>query len=122
MYADAENLITAWLRTQTGKSAGNEAPSNLTTDFIRVQRVPGTGTRSLGIDRATLEVDYFGQSRGSATDGAVEIRDLMENELPKQVLDGHAVLQVETQSAPAWLPWNNTNVRRIHATYVVTLH
>lgn len=118
---DAENLVASWLRTQTGKRVGNEVPSDLHTDFIQVARMGGSDRYWGYVDDAMIEVNYFGQDRGSAIAGAEEVRELILHSLPGSLLDGHVVWTTDTATAPMWVPWDNTNVRRIYATYVVTL-
>lgn len=118
---DAENLIASWLRTQTGKRVGNEAPSDLSTDFIRVVRIGGSVQYWEFVETATIAVDYFGADRGASIAGAESVRDLMIRSLPGQVLDGHAVWSTRTVSVPHVAHWDDTEVRRTYASYNITL-
>lgn len=98
-------------------TAGTTTPSNLDAKlpFLRVSVVedPDDGyTR-----QATVDIDIFGATRAVAYALGEQTRGLM---LSLRRLDGVTLDRVLTVSGPKRVPWDNTNIRRVLATYRIS--
>lgn len=123
---DVELLLTRWARaTLPDNEFGTEAPSNLADvlPWHRVTRLPGTDIE-LTLERALIDVDSFAADRTEASDAARALKDAMTYKLPGLYVPdlGAAIGAVRVVASPAWRAWDNTNVRRYGATYLVVVH
>lgn len=126
-YPHAARLIADWLKTRMAPDVNNFAtqlPYNLTfvMPLVVVERIGGPD-RILGVDEPTLDIDVFQPNQDAAIDLGEDVRQLVRLHLPGQILPGGvAVKSVGTNSGPAPAPWDNTQIRRISATYQIKLH
>lgn len=119
----AEHVVVAWLDADlTGVRVVTETPKNLATEVPLVQVVGIGGSDSvLTLDTATIDVDAFALTREAARDLAERARTSMRVTLPGRTVAGAFVARVETVSAPKWVPYDNTALRRFVATYRVDI-
>jgi len=122
-YADAEKLLVAFLRAETGLRVVTELPSNLeeVLPVIQVSRYGGNDSRYV-LDRASVDVDCFAATRAEASALAAQARELFIFRLPSYNAGAVSVSRVRTINAPGWAPYDNDTLRRFHASYMVTLH
>lgn len=123
MAADAEKILVGWLKTQTMARLCTELPADLSEvlPVIRVSRYGGSGSLVM-LDRASVDVDCYADSRGEASALAGQVRDLLLTQFHGFTADGATVARVRTINAPGWAPYDNTSLRRFHASYMVSLH
>lgn len=119
----AEHVVVAWLEADlTGVRVVTETPKDLATEVPLVQVVGIGGSDSvLTLDTATIDVDAFALTREAARDLAERARTSMRVTLPGRTVAGAFVARVETVSAPKWVPYDNTALRRFVATYRVDI-
>lgn len=124
MYADAEQFLLGFLEDQRPDVRGcTELPATLTAalPLWQVDRIGGSDVEP-GIDQATLDLEAFAASRPAAKILAEDARELIRFKLPGYSNQFGTALRVETISGPSWRPYDNTNVRRVGATYRITIH
>lgn len=115
--ADIEQVLTGWLGSQFPDARlCTEAPADMAgaVPVVRVVRVGGG--RLYVLDRPTVVVDTFHADRPSAKAYAARVEHALYWLLPGA---GLGVTGVATISGPSYAPWDNTNVRRITATYQI---
>lgn len=123
MYADVERLLVALLPGLTG---GVRACTDLPADLlqvlpvVQVARIGGTDS-SVSLDVATVDVDSYAASRQAANELAGQVRHALLFALPGAAAAGGVVTRVQTLSAPAWRPYDNTTLRRVGASYQLTV-
>ena len=128
-YVDEEALLTYWLPTAVSPAprAGVRTPADpkatyswVANGFVRVQRVGGPGR--FGLDQPRISVECFHKDYTSAKTLAKAVRVALETKLiGVRVADG-TVLDVRTDSAPTWAPYDDVNVQRFVATYSLITH
>jgi hypothetical protein len=118
MFVDVEPLLSAWLKTATGVQCVTELPATLETavPLIEVGRIGGADSQVV-IDAATVDVTCWGATRDTARKLAYLVQDWLLFHLPGTSVPGGVVLRVVCVSGPAWQPYDNTAVRRVHALY-----
>jgi hypothetical protein len=123
---DVEQMLVAWLGLQfPGSRFVTEAPADssfsaaVAGGLVRVQRVGGP--RMYAIDRPTVVIDCFKPDRPAAKALALQVADALYLRLPGVPLPGGVVGHVAEISGPSWVPWDDTNVRRVVATYQIHL-
>jgi hypothetical protein len=120
-FADVEWLITTHLRAQLGASGVTvvtELPLQL-ADRVPVVRVLGAGGHDDRItSRERVDVESFAATRGEARELAGQVRTAM-HAASHTVIDGWLIDLVHTEAGPMWLDYQNENVRRYLATYLV---
>jgi hypothetical protein len=128
---DVEQVLVSFLSAQfpsarvvTETPASPEFESVL--PIIQVVRVGGP--RRFAIDRPTVVVDCFAAGPSSGATGrpaakalAAQVADALCLSLPGARVAGAVVGHVVEVSGPSWTPWDNTNVRRVTATYQISL-
>lgn len=129
--ADAETLVRGWLATQfpsPGYRVVTELPADLgAVPTIQVTRIGGSDDLIV-MDAANIDVDTFDDAHGglSARENARalagQVRSALRLHLPGYAAGGAAVQSVTTISAPRWVPYDNTSLRRFVATYRITIH
>ena len=122
--ADAETLVRGWLATQfPGVRVVTEVPANLAdvVPLIQVSRFGGSDD-TIVTDAANIDVDTFGATRDEARSLGGQVRSALRLHLPGYAAGGGAVQSVTTISAPRWVPYDNTNLRRFVASYRITIH
>lgn len=127
--ADAELLVRGFLVAQFSPTrVVVETPSNLSdvVPLIQVARFGGSST-FYGLDDANIDVDYFDgahdnkSARENAQAGSGLVRSALLLHLPGYSSGGAAVQSVTEISAPRWVPYDNTSLRRITAAYRITI-
>lgn len=126
MFADVEKLLIAWLPAvfpDAYPCAETPADPEFTQSLpiIEVTRIGGDDTVH-GVDRATVDVECYGVDRNAASVLAANVRTALRKQLPGFTGAEGTVARVETISAPAWRPYDNTDVRRFGGTYRITVH
>lgn len=119
VYADVERLLVGFLPGQLGGvRVLTELPANLADvlPVVSVLRLGGTDA-SVALDIAVIDVDVYAGSRGAASSLAEQVRRALRFALPRTA----GVRRVQTISAPAWRPYDNTALRRFGATYELTV-
>ena len=124
--AEAETLVRGWLATQFPTPTYRvvtELPANL-ADVVPVIQVTrfGGADRFTVLDDANIDVDTFGATRDGARNLGGLVRSALILHLPGVQTGGGIVTAVSTISAPRWVPYDNTNLRRFVASYRITIH
>lgn len=124
--ADVEAVLVAFLTAQfPGVKVCAELPATLPAKVIQVERIGGPDT-TLSIDQATVDVECYAnggtQGRVDANALAYQVRDALRVTIRGYTALGATVQNVATISGPAWRPDANTTIRRVGATYQVTVH
>lgn len=99
-----------------------ETPGNLAdvVPCIEITRYGG-GDDVYTLDVANLDVDVYHSSRAAALDYAEQVRTSLRLHAEGQQVNGALIAQVATLSAPKWVPYDNTNIRRISASYRIAI-
>ena len=121
-YADAELLLVTYL-TAAFPSARvvTETPAAMPTQLIQVERIGGIDPQ-ISLDQATIDVECFAATRAGATDLANKVRASLRFAAAGFTANGATISRVDTLIGPGWRPYANVNVRRVGATYQITLH
>lgn len=120
---DIEIELVAWLGAELSVRVVTELPATLTDilPVLLVQRVGGDDD-TFRLDRALVDVDAYAATRAEAAALAGGARSHLVASL-RGVTTANAVFgRVSTVQAPAWRPYENTNLRRIGATYEIFFH
>lgn len=99
-----------------------ETPADMTGEppVIRVRRIGGSDT-VYTLDVANLDVDTYAVGEPAAYDLAEQVRTSLRLHAEGQTVDGALIAEVATISAPKWVPYDNTALRRISATYRIAI-
>ncbi|MDH2424736.1 hypothetical protein [Sphaerisporangium sp. TRM90804] len=121
---DVEALVATWIEANVDDTRGmTETPANLDTllPVAKVMKIGGSydGFR---ITRATVDVDFFDSTRDRAWSGALHVQWCLHNLFVRRRQGDAVVARVETLTDPRRLPYDNTNLRRVGATYRITVH
>lgn len=119
MYADVEALLVAYLAPVPGITGVSvDLPQNVLTrlPFVQVNRVGG-GDNYI-TDLATVDVETFHSSRANASTVARTVHAAMM-QLRHTVVNGVLVDSVETITGPLWIDYEDENLQRYVATYLV---
>lgn len=123
--AEAESVLVAALNAG-GPAARyvTELPADLTGDTVRVTKVSGTDDGQFSVyEDAVMDFDCFAPTRARARTLAYAVRDYLRNTLPGETVDAKAfIVAVRSVNGPAWLPYDNTAVRRFIYTAQVRIH
>jgi hypothetical protein len=122
-YPDVEKLLATWLPARLSVRVVTDTPSNLAQvlPVIQVQRFGGAETAP-GIDIANIDVDVYAATRSAANTLAERARYALTLSLPGRQVGGATISRVATISGPSWRPYDNTALRRVGATYQLTVH
>lgn len=123
--AEAEAVLVTALEAQfTTKRICTELPATLSGDTVRVTRISGTDDGQFSVyEDATVDFDCFSATRAGARTLAYSVRDFLRNTLPGTKVGSNAfVVRVRSVNGPAWLPYDNTAVRRFIYTAQVRIH
>lgn len=126
-YPDVEKLLVATLPARIGGvRVLTETPANLAgaVPVIQVTRFGG-GDTAPGIDRPNVDFDVFAATRAQAFSIAEKLRYALLYVIPGQRLDAAGtatIARVDTISGPSIRPYDNTALRRVGASYQLTLH
>jgi hypothetical protein len=122
--APAEPLIRGWLAAQFPTArVVTELPSNLADvlPLIQVARFGGASSDYVR-DAANVDIDTFDVTRAAARLLGEQVRVAFLLHLPGYASGGAAVSSVADISAPRWVPYDNTDLRRFVASYRITIH
>jgi hypothetical protein len=89
--------------------------------FYRVQRVAGLDVNP-DYDSAFIDIDTFAADELTAYNAAESVRAWVRKTLPGTTVAGVYINATFTVLAPRWVPWDNTNLRRVTASYRFILH
>lgn len=120
---DIEVELVAWLGAELSVRVVTELPATLTSilPVLLVQRVGGDDD-TFRLDRALVDVDAYAATRAEAAALAAGARSRLVASLPSVATENAVFGRVNTVQAPAWRPYENTNLRRIGATYEIFFH
>lgn len=122
---DVELLIIQWLQAQLGSGVvvRDELDNNLLAELptVQVERLAGDDD-GFRLDRALVDVDVYAATRGGAIALALQVRGLLQTQLPGSTAGDAVVGRVRTIAAPGPRPYENTGLRRIGATYEIHSH
>ena len=124
MSADVELLlVTAAAAQFPSARVCTELPAVISGPVIQIERIGGPDLVP-SIDDAVVDVECFDTTRAAANALAVQVRDWLRLTLPgyRDTTQHAAVVSVSTTQGLGWRPYENTNVRRVGATYTVTVH
>jgi hypothetical protein len=139
-YPDVEGALGSWLSANFHTFPGGgvfpgpatlpgtgslrcvtELPADLAgaLPVVEITRIGGADL-NYSIESASVDVNCYHSTRITARGLALQIRAALRDQLAGQILDGGVVLRVST-SAPVWVPYANTNVRRFTALHQIVL-
>lgn len=122
---DIETEVIAWLNTKVpdGTVVRDEIDNNLTSELptVQVERVGGDDD-GFRLDRPLLEITVYAATRSDASALAAQIRGWLLTDLRGSKTANAVFSHVGTVSAPKWLPYEDTNVRKNSATYEMHAH
>ena len=128
----AEPLIRGWLADHFGEGyrVVTELPASLAdeTPVIQVTRFGGADDLYV-LDAANIDIDVFDgphdglTARENSRALAERVRSALRFNLPGYIPEGGGALvaTVSTISAPRWVPYDNTELRRFVASYRITI-
>lgn len=123
--AEAEVVLIAALEAG-GPTARycTELPATLTGATVRVTRISGTDDGQFSAyEDAVVDFDCFAATRAAARTLAYDVRNYLRNTLPGQMVGTTAfIVAVRSVNGPAWVPYDNTDVRRFVYTAQVRIH
>lgn len=127
-FVDAEELTRAFLLPLMvaggfAKRIVTELPAGLEKflPLIQVERISGPDVVP-SLDQPVMDVEVFAADRPSAKALADRVRVALRYGMNGFQYGGAVVASVDTVQGPGWRPYNNTQLRRVGATYRITLH
>lgn len=127
-FVDAEEMVRAYLlplMVDGGYATRivTELPANFEKflPMIQVERISGPDTVP-SIDQPVIDVEAFAADRPSAKALADRVRVALRYGMCGFQYAGAVVASVDTVQGPGWRPYDNTVLRRVGATYRITLH
>lgn len=122
MYLDVERLLVPWLAAHLDVRVVTDIPADLARvlPVVQLARIGGTDSTPT-LDVALMDVDCYTAGRAASFELAERVREALRFALPGQQLAAAYIPKVATALAPAWRPYDNTNVRRVGASYEVTV-
>lgn len=127
---DPEVAVVAWLKSAFGSNGVRvvtELPAKLleACPLLMVNGIGGSDTDHI-LDDARIDVSAFAATRSAARTLARQAKDSLRFDCPGRPLttpDGRVFIsEINTNSLPKWVPYDDTDVRRFEATYQVILH
>lgn len=118
--ADVELLLTGWLRTTLDVRVVTERPADLAAavPLLWFQRIGGgDNDDNPNFESPTFSVDAFDVDRAGAIALAERAKTAIRSTLPSTLIGVSVITKTQTISGPAWLPYDDPNVRRVAATY-----
>ncbi|MEE2055831.1 hypothetical protein [Nocardiopsis tropica] len=120
-----EPLLIAWLTQDLNPQVEvtTETPPYLEerVPLLQVARIYGHDD-GFRLDRPAVDVTAFAADRLAAARLAGRARDSVLRLWRHGAFAGAVVTDVAISTAPRWLPYDNTAVRRYAATYQITTH
>jgi hypothetical protein len=122
--AEAEAVLVDALDAALTARICTELPATLPAEVVRVTRISGTDDGQFSVyEDAIVDFDCFAATRAGARTLAYSVRDFLRNTLPGQMVGTDAfVISVRSVNGPAWVPYDNTDVRRFVYTAQVRIH
>ncbi len=129
MFADVEAILCGWLHTELGVRCVTDLPADLQSvlPVVQVTRFGGTRTDYVR-DNPRVDIDVYwppdanaNPDRAGAIGFAEQVHEAMIWNLTGRVFDGAQVKQVRTESAPSVQRYDDTALRRVTATYALTI-
>lgn len=122
-YVDATKLLVGWFGTQTtGVRYCTELPAAFEKNLpvVRFSRSGGSDDEnSINLDVPIIEVDLFHSTLAEATTLAASTHTLFRRSLRGSTINGQTVGRVTAVTSFRPLPWSNTTIRRLSATYAL---
>lgn len=122
---DVELELIGWTQARLG--AGTVVRDELDNDLlnelptVQVQMVGGDDD-GFRLDRVLVDVDVYAATRGEAIALALTVHSLLLTELRGSQIDRAVFGAVRTVARPCPRPYDNTELRRVGATYQMFLH
>lgn len=121
-YGDVELLLVGYFTAAfPSDRACVERPASWTGRLIQIERIAGVDPTP-SLDKPTVDIECFAPTRQAATDFANQVRASLRFAAPGYTANGATIARVDTIVGPGWRPHDNVNVRRVGATYQITLH
>jgi hypothetical protein len=124
-YVEAEDALQAAAKAKfTTAHVSTETPSNLADVLpcIVVQRFGGVEDVVYTFDNPNVDFEVYAATRAAARTLAHKVRTWVRKELPGTSISGAAVSRTRTISGPAWVPYDNTTVRKFVYSAAIRLH
>lgn len=122
-YVSTYALLKDFLTSVLGITTFRQVPSNLAYDVpLAVVARFGGSDRTITLDVARVDIDYFASTEDTAEAGGELIRAAMRTRLHGRMYGGAVVGRVETFTAPRLLPWDAPDVYRCNAGYQIVTH
>ncbi|MFB7647128.1 hypothetical protein ACFC0S_16750 [Streptomyces sp. NPDC056084] len=121
---DVEAVLIAWLTARLpGAVVRAELDNNLANELptVQVERAAGDDD-GFRLDRALVDVNVYGATRGDAVLLSATVRGLLLTDLRGTATGGAVFGRIATVSAPSWRPYENTSLRRLGAMYEIYSH
>lgn len=121
--ADVEALLVPWLAdTLNGLRVGTETPADLASvvPYVKLTVIGGTDNDdNPRFELASVVTESFGSSRGAALDLAQQVKTAFRVTLPGTLLNdaSSVVTKTQTIALPGVIPYDNTSLRRVLASY-----
>lgn len=122
-FPDSEALLAGWLREQLpAVRVVAQLPANVEdhVPLLWVARIGGPALIPGIVDRPRIDVDAFDATYEQAADLALAVQALMPT-MRGVTTGGGVVCGVDEETGPARRPEYNPQVRRLGATYVLTI-
>lgn len=115
--ANVEEVLVGWAQDRFPAARFcTEFPADVTNlPICRIVRIGGSRLHVL--EQPTVAVDWLAATRLAAQTVAGEFEHVLYWELPGQSVGGAVIGHTDVISGPSWAPWDNTDVRRMTATY-----
>lgn len=117
--SDIEADLVAWLEVLPGVGAGhagNNAPDDVEERLPFVRVVSLGGSDDTVTDVPVVDFDVF----AATLDGAKALSATIRARLVPRTRAGSAIIDyVSTNVSPRPLPWNNSRIKRVSATYAI---
>lgn len=119
----ATNLTTAGVKIETDPDLPTARPNlAYSLPLVHVERLPGGGDDQYTLDKALISLTCYAPTVTAAIDLGEDARYQMRHVLPKLTLTGAFIRAVETNQPPVPVPYDNTAIRRVAATYRLIVH
>lgn len=121
--AVAEQVLVEYLTGQFPTARVlTETPADLGAELPCIQVVRFGGSDDVyTLDVINCDIDVYAADRLSGLQLAEQIRTSLRLHAEGQEVNGAFIAQVGTLSAPKWVPYDNTTMRRISASYRIAI-
>lgn len=122
---DIELELIGWTQGKLGDDVvvRDELDNKLLEELPTVQiEVVGGDDDGIRLDRALVDVNVYAATRAAAITLAAQVHGLYLTQLRGSATDNAVFGLVATVSRPAARPYENTDLRRVGATYAVHSH